>query len=474
MYAAASPGPREASAIAAAAERATPRRTPPRSLYSSNISSPGRSPMPYQSPLRSPAASSRRQSSIPYESPIRQHSRITGSLGSGGGVSPYRPPAPAAAPAPASSGAVSAYSANKYLPAPSPRSARRAQHGTPLRLATAKPSGSTRVREASSQAETRLRLRMDAVGAHDAAQKLAEQVRGEALVNQITGQTGGPEAAAQDDGASYPQVVEDYQQRQGEGARGAAVAAMGTPSPQGGRYLEGASSIPARADGPYYSPLRRTLSPAVATALPTTAVDDYLASPPASPAPKPLGLAEPAADAPSAPAARRETWVVAMDSAREASSLDAGAKADRLLALQKRGWEQSKSLSQAIAGPTAANPEPEPEPEDAFGKLSETDQKAVTMLGWTQASFNLGRGPPDVAWAEMDETRRTMAMMLGFDGEAWDKAVEEEREEEEHRAFEKSLGDPAARQALAAKEVELFIMEMTNGLGRLEAGEATP
>eukprot|EP01045_Picozoa_sp_COSAG04_P033005 COSAG04_NODE_6665_length_1281_cov_1.164975_2_plen_68_part_01 len=67
-----------------------------------------------------------------------------------------------------------------------------------------------------------------------------------------------------------------------------------------------------------------------------------------------------------------------------------------------------------------------------------------------------------------------MAMMLGFDGEAWDKAVEEEREEEEHRAFEKSLGDPAARQALAAKEVELFIMEMTNGLGRLEAGEATP
>ena len=265
MYAAASPGPREASAIAAAAERATPRRTPSRSLHSSSISSPGRSPMPYQSPLRSPAASSRRQSSIPYESPIRQHSRITGSLGgSGGAVSPYRAPAPAAAAAPAPA---SPYSANKYLPAPSPRSARRAQHGTPLRLATAKPSGSTRVREASSQAETRLRLRMDAVGAHDAAQKLAEQVRGEALVNQITGQTGGPEAAAGDDGASYSQVVEDYQQRQGEGARGAAVAAMGTPSPQGGRYLEGASSIPARGDGPYYSPLRRTLSPAVATAL---------------------------------------------------------------------------------------------------------------------------------------------------------------------------------------------------------------
>ena len=257
-----------------------------------------------------------------------------------------------------------------------------------------------------------------------------------------------------------------------------AVSQLGVASAQAQNYgLEESLGAAAMQPGqPYFSPLRRTLSGTVALQPKTSAVDSYLSSSQPQPQPEPEPELEPtsptAASAPPAPL--RDQWLVAIDSARDIKHLDSSAKADRLLGLQKRAWEQASSLSQVIASPKPSEEEAAPPPpEDRFAKLDDSDRKAVESLGWTAETFNEGKGPTD-AWETLSEMQRMNAMMLGYDDTAWDQAVQEEKEEEEERQAEIEAGDPAERQARAAKDVDLFLMELTGGLHSTSTSSSSP
>ena len=113
-----------------------------------------------------------------------------------------------------------------------------------------------------------------------------------------------------------------------------------------------------------------------------------------------------------------------------------------------------------IASPKVA--EDEPPPEDRYSKLDELDRKAVDSLGWTPETFNEGRGP-SVQWEKLSEEERRMAMMIGYDGEAWDEAVKEQQEEDEQRQAEIESNDPV-RHARAAKDVDMFLMELASSV----------
>lgn len=218
---------------------------------------------------------------------------------------------------------------------------------------------------------------------------------------------------------------------------------------------DGIDLLVAQPGQPYFSPLRRTLSSVASMSPRTVAVDAYLR---ARPEPEP----EPELDSRAvAPVPLRDPWLVAMDSALDIKQLDPATKADRLLCLQKRAWEQASSLAQVIASPTVAV-EDELPPEDRYSKLDETDRKAVDCLGWTPETFNEGKAPT-VLWETLSEEERRMAMMIGYDGEAWDEAVIEQREDDELREAEREANDPV-RHARAAKDVDMFLMELASSV----------
>jgi hypothetical protein len=257
-----------------------------------------------------------------------------------------------------------------------------------------------------------------------------------------------PSEVTQSDGVSdaRPALSEAYD-----------VSQLGSASEHAQAYgLEDGIDLPAAQPGqPYFSPLRRTLSGVASIGARTATVDSYLSP---RPAPEP----EPELDsAPMAPAPLRDLWLVAMDSARDIKHLDPAAKADRLLGLQKRAWEQASSLAEVIASPKKAV-EDEPPPEDRYSKLDGADRKAVDCLGWTPETFNEGRAP-SVLWETLSEEERRMAMMIGYDGEAWDEAVKEQREDDELREAEREANDPV-RHARAAKDVDMLLMELASSV----------
>jgi hypothetical protein len=72
-------------------------------------------------------------------------------------------------------------------------------------------------------------------------------------------------------------------------------------------------------------------------------------------------------------------------------------------------------------------------PVDRWNKrLDNTDRAALTILGFTEKSFNEDRGPT-VPWSELSDEQRTAAMTIGMGEEEWTIAVQEEAEEQKHR-----------------------------------------
>ena len=409
------------------------------------------------------SASGRNGSSIPYESPIRGRRTASGDARSVRST-PRRTSSYANSPRVAAADGLAARvsprpspgaMAARYLPSPTPPLFSPRGHGL-----AATSSGSTRVKELMAAASSIDRSR----ALHDARmrtiqmQQELEIQRNAELARQIRNEAA---ARAADDLMSkvtQPDPFADGASDAGAALSGAHdVSRLGPASEDAHTYgLEGGIELlPAARPGQvYFSPLRRTLSGVVSTSARTATVDTYL-----SPRPEP----EPEPELESAagpPAPLRDQWLVAMDSARDIEHLDPAAKADRLLGLQKRAWEQASALAEVIASPKVV--EDEPPPEDRYSKLDELDRKAVDSLGWTPETFNDGRGP-SVQWETLSEEERRMAMMIGYDGEAWDEAVKEQQEEDEQRQAEIEANDPV-RHARAAKDVDMFLMELASSV----------